>query len=222
MRKRSLAVLLVVILVLGLSGTALAGNIAGVYQSGDNNKVYYIEQVGDFNEAFITQEGNENEARQTQIGTFNYVYTHQEGHGNKAFIEQDGNNNASKTSAADGRDFEFEIHDVTYTGTSPFFDTSPYTQYQNGNYNTADALIFGSLNNTSQWQQGDNNTATIRITGDDNIAKQVQRKNLNVANITIDGNDNIAYQDQDGGDVSTITIQGNGIFVYIEGSLNYP
>jgi len=222
MRKTFLTVLFVFMVALALSGVAL-GNTADVYQTGDSNQVDYIDQVGDFNEAFITQVGEGNEASQTQIGTSNYVYTHQEGHRNKAVITQDGDNNGSETSAADNREFTFEIDDEeTDTITSPIFDTSPYTQYQNGDDNKARAYIFGSSNNTSQWQQGDRNQATIEITGNDNIAKQVQLNDSNRANIRIDGNDNIAYQYQDGGHISTITIQGNGIFVYVEGSLNYP
>jgi len=220
MRKEGLRALLVLMFALGLPGVALAGTIAYVSQAGDSHEAY-IEQVGDFNEAFITQVAEGNEATQTQIGTSNYVYARQEGHGNEAFIEQHGDYNGSKTSAADNREFTFEIDDETHTITSPIFNTSPYTQYQNGNDNTADALIFGSFNNTSQWQQGDRNTATIEITGNDNIAKQVQLSDSNVADITIDGNSNTAYQYQDGGDISTITIQGNGIFVYIEGSGSY-
>jgi len=147
------------------------------------------------------------------------------GHGNKAFIKQDGNDNGFDSSAADNREFTYEIDDKTHTITSPFFNTSPYTQYQNGNYNTADAVILGNFNNTSQWQEGDNNIATIEITGHRNIAKQVQLQvqlsDRNVANITIVGDDNTAYQYQNGGHTSTISIQGYGIFVYIEGSGSY-
>lgn len=221
MRKEGLTTLLVLMFALGLPGVALAGTIAYVSQAGDSHEAY-IEQVGDFNEAFVMQDGDENKARQIQIGTSNYVYARQEGHGNEAFIEQHGNNNGFKTSAADNREFTFEIDGETHTITSPIFNTSPYTQYQNGDDNNASAYIFGSSNNTSQWQQGDGNRATIEITGNDNIAKQVQLEDSNVANITIDGNSNTAYQYQDGGDISTITIVGEGVFVYIEGSLNYP
>jgi len=219
MWKRFLRVLFVLMVALALSGVAL-GNTADVDQTGDDNQAH-IEQVGDLNEASIWQDGNENEARQTQIGTFNYVYTHQEGQGNQAYIDQVGDNNGSDTSDADGKDFTFEIDDETNTITSRNFDTSPYTQYQNGDHNTADADILGSFNNTSQWQEGNNNTATIKITGHENIAKQVQLSNFAVADITIDGDDNTAYQYQYGKHTSTITIEGNEIFVYIEGSGSY-
>jgi len=221
MAKRSLAILFVLTWAWSLGGGALAENIASIIQTGDSNQVDYIEQVGDFNEAFIMQDGDENKAGQIQIGASNYVYTHQEGHGNEASITQDGNHNASNCSAADGREFTFKIDDETDTITSRNFDTSPYTQYQNGDDNTADADILGSFNNTSQWQDGDRNTATIKITGDHNIAKQVQLSDSNVADITIDGNSNTAYQYQNGGHTSTISIQGDGIFVYIEGSGSY-
>ena len=225
MAKRSLAILFVLTWAWSLGGGALAENIASIIQTGDSNQVDYVEQAGDFNEAFITQIGDENEAtRQIQIGASNYVYTHQEGYRNKAFIKQDGNNNASNCSAADGRDFTFKIDDKTHVITSPIFSTFPYTQYQNGNDNKVYADIPGSFNNTCQWQEGNGNTASIKITGDYNIAKQVQLNNSNVANIMIDGESNTAYQYQDGGHFSTITVEGSGIFVYIEGSgsYNYP
>lgn len=222
MWKRSLTGPLVLAFLLGLSGWALAANIAGVYQEGDNKA--YIEQVGNFNQARLDQSGYNNEAcieqyygyyswnkaSQTQVGSFNRVYTHQEGNGNEAFVRQEGNNNGSDSSTCD------RLPD------SISFDTGGLTQYQYGNINLAKINILGSLNNTCQWQEGDNNTATIKITGDSNTAKQVQLNGSNIAKITIDGDFNTAYQYEKGGDISNITIEGDGISVYIKGSGTYP
>lgn len=59
MWKRSSSALFAVILVLGLSGLALATNIAQVYQGGNYNEAS-IEQVGDGNTALLHQEGDFN------------------------------------------------------------------------------------------------------------------------------------------------------------------
>jgi len=105
MKKRILAVVMALALVFGLSGMALAGNLAKVDQKGTVNTVH-IEQIriggspnnqididqvaGTINLVDVFQEGSGNDVDVIQeAGTFNDAEVYQEGNDNRARIDQD-------------------------------------------------------------------------------------------------------------------------------------
>lgn len=159
------------------------------------------QQIGDANEASISQTGSANtngtisaEAKQYQRGV-----------SNQAFIQQVKGANSYTNQTQDG--------DGNYASANTG-GTNKTTQYQKGNRNTA-TLGFGLIQASTVFQNqiGDDNTAGITVTGPGTRHITVRQEQLGYRNkseiINLRGNDGLVWIDQ-WGDDNTAQITYNG------------
>ena len=218
MRKRYLTGALVLLLVMGLSGVAFAGNTSTVIQEGPYNEAA-ITQTGDLNVATVTQEnpygqiitravviqdnsaspipvvGNTAEISQYVEG---YAYIKQVGDGNYAYQRLDYFSEASIRQLGDNN-YAKQIQTEPGTNSASAEQTgnnNSITQTQNGYDNYASAGQTGDDNSITQTQTGSENHAYAQQTGNNNSITQTQTGDLHWSQVTQNGDGNVAVVTQ--------------------------
>lgn len=166
--------------------------------NGDNNRARQ-KQVGEYGNLDLDITGNKNIVKQEQIGDENEALMRVVGNQNDLKQEQVGNLNQALLKVVGNKNTRIY----------------QYTQSQTGENNFAEADLWGHNNKFFQSQLGDNNQANMKIRGNRNFAKQVQENDNNLATIRLTGHNNTVYQYQDGNDTSLITVKGDGNYTSV-------
>ena len=216
-------------------------NYSEIWQEGNANRAAQTTvgddnaTVGDDNEAYITQIGNNNDAGfwgiselwggtdamfnagQRQFGNDNIASIYQEGSYNRALQRQ----NTFETPGDENTAY-IEQHgtnsgnspwgfDVVGAGQKQFGNNNYASIYQNGWENYAYSIQTGNWNTVFQSQTGEYNYGIATQTGDGNSISQDQDGNYNRSIATQTGDGNWISQSQAGNwNYSIVTQTGNG------------